>query len=322
MSQLSIYPSRASERDRWILDRRPARTEVDPSQPYAFLLEQEHTHTGAVAPVATIFLTVSECPWRCLMCDLWKHTLAHPTPPGAIPQQIRFALAALGPAQEVKLYNSGSFFDRQSVPPGDYSAIAALTAAFERVLVESHPLLIGDPVLQFRDLVQGKLEVAMGLETVHPGALEKINKRVTLEQFAAAAGRLASAAVDLRVFVLVQPPFVPSQEALHWAQRSLDFAFDCGATAVTLIPTRGGNGAMEELAQQGNFTPPKLSVLEASLAYGLSLRRGRVFADLWDLERISTCSECYDARLRRLAHINLSQISLAPEICSRCGGLS
>ena len=322
MSQLSIYPSRAAERDRWIVDRRPARNEVDPSRPYAFLLEQEHTHTGEIAPVATIFLTGSECPWRCVMCDLWKNTLTHPTPPGAIPEQIRFALAALEPAQQVKLYNSGSFFDRQSVPPGDYPAIASLTAHFERVIVESHPLLIGDPVLHFRDLVGGKLEVAMGLETVHPEAFEKINKRVTLEQFAGAASRLANAAVDLRVFVLVQPPFVPSQEALHWAQRSLDFAFDCGATAVTLIPTRGGNGAMEELAREGNFTSPKLAVVEASLAYGLSLRRGRVFVDLWDLDRISACPECYGPRLRRLSQINLSQVSTAPEMCSRCGGLS
>jgi hypothetical protein len=52
------------------------------------------------------------------------------------------------------------------------------------------------------------------------------------------------------------------EESLHWAQRSLDFAFDCGATAVTLIPTRGGNGAMESLAQSGEFTLPAISTVE------------------------------------------------------------
>ena len=37
------------------------------------------------------------------------------------------------------------------------------------------------------------------------------------------------------------------------AVRSLDFAFDCGASAVSLIPTRSGNGAMEALAEKGDF---------------------------------------------------------------------
>ncbi len=48
-------------------------------------------------------------------------------------------------------------------------------------------------------------------------------------------------------------PFMPESEAFTWAARSLDFAFDCGATAATLIPTRAGNGAMEALAAQGSF---------------------------------------------------------------------
>ena len=132
----------------------------------------------------------------------------------------------------------------------------------------------------------------MGLETAHPEVLERLNKRMTLEQFAAAAERLREQAIDLRVFMLVQPPFVRNDEALHWAQLSLDFAFDCNATAVTLIPTRAGNGAMEALQEAGVFTPPDLRTFEKAVEYGVALQRGRVFADLWEIERIATCVHC------------------------------
>ncbi len=91
----------------------------------------------------------------------------------------------------------------------------------------------------------------MGLETVHPEILERLNKRMTLDQFSIAADFLRRNTIDLRVFILVQPPFMRPSESLYWAQRSLDFAFDCGASAATLIPTRGGNGAMEILARGG-----------------------------------------------------------------------
>ncbi len=37
-------------------------------------------------------------------------------------------------------------------------------------------------------------------------------------------------------FILVKPPFLSEQEALYWADRSLDFAFSCGAAAAALIP--------------------------------------------------------------------------------------
>jgi hypothetical protein len=314
------YPERASERDRWIVAQRPPRTTLDPRRPYAFLAEHERSSSGEVVPVSTVFLTNRECPWRCVMCDLWKNTLTGAVPLGAIPEQIEFALQQLPPARHIKLYNSGSFFDEQAIPPDDYSAIATLLKPFERVIVESHPALIGDRCLHFRDLLSARLEVAMGLETVNLVALERLNKRVTLEQFAVAAKRLREQAIDLRVFVLVQPPFVRSDEAVYWAQRSLDFAFDCNATAVTLIPTRAGNGAMEVLQQAGAFTPPDLRTFEKAVEYGVALKRGRVFADLWEIERIATCAHCRAARVARLENINLTQSIPPVVVCERCEG--
>ncbi len=315
------YPERPAERNRWILARRGARNALDPRRPYAYLLEDERAEDGSVVPVATIFLTNRECPWRCLMCDLWQNTLTERLPPGAIPEQIDHALAHLAPARQIKLYNSGSFFDSQAIPVEDYEAIARRVAGFERVVVESHPALVGPRCVHLRDLLSpAQLEVAMGLETVHPEAGPRLNKRMTLDQFARAADFLQEIGAALRVFILVKPPFLEEAEALEWAVRSLDFAFDCGASVAALIPTRFGNGAMEALGEQGHFSPPALATLEAALASGIAQGRGRVFADLWDLERFSNCHHCFAARAERLQIMNLQQTIPPLPHCNHCGG--
>lgn len=311
---LLAYPESQTGRDGWILSRRGQRNPLNPREPYAYFLEDERSADGKVSAVATIMLTNAECPFRCVMCDLWRNTLAGRTQAGAIPEQIEFALTRLPRAKILKLYNSGSFFDTRAVPTEDYSAIASQIRGFDRVIVECHPSFVGERCIAFRDLIEGKLEVAMGLETAQPEVLEKLNKRMTLEQFATAAGFLCRNKIDLRAFILVQPPFMAGCDALEWTQRSVDFAFDHGATAATLIPTRGGNGAMEAL----DFCPPDLRVLEMAMQYGLGLRRGRVFADLWDLKRHSECAACFGARLERLRAMNLTQRIGDPVHCNDC----
>lgn len=309
--------------DEWIVSRRGPRNPVNPKRPYHFLIEEERAESGKVVSVATIFLTNRECPWRCLMCDLWKNTLTESVGAGDIPGQIEFALERLGKARQIKLYNSGSFFDVAAIPRGNYAAIAKLLSRFERVIVECHPALVGERVLELRKLLQTptgletcvtRLEVAMGLETVHPEVLPRLNKRMTPEMFSAAAKFLHEHEIALRAFVLLKPPFMSEEEGVVWAQRSVEFASDCHATAVSIIPVRPGSGALEAL----DFLPPKLASLESALASGIRLQRGRVFADLWDLERFSGCATCFDQRRARLERMNLSQ-ALEPEIvCNEC----
>lgn len=314
------YPSTASERDRWIVGQRPARNQLDPGRPYAFHVEPETGPDGEQVAVATLFLTNRECPFRCLMCDLWRNTLESAAPEGAIPGQIRHALDRLPAARWIKLYNSGSFFDPKAVPPADYPEIARLCEPFERVIVECHPAFLGDRALGFQRLVgPARLEVAMGLETVHPEVLPRLNKRMTPDQFRSAADWLRRHGIDLRVFILVRPPWLTEEEGVEWACRSLDFAGECGAAVSCLIPTRAGNGAMEALRASGEWSPPRLPSLERALEYGLSLRGGRAFADLWDVEQFADCPGCAPARIGRLREMNRSQRVPPPVQCEVCG---
>src|SRR5262245_15239857 len=137
-----------------ILAARGPKNAVDPQRPYAYLVEDECSASGEVVPVATLFLTNRECPFRCLMCALWQNTTDETVPVGAIPAQIDFALSQLPPARQIKLYNSGNFFDPQAIPREDFPAIVSRVRGFENVIVENHPRLCGDDCLRFRDLLQ------------------------------------------------------------------------------------------------------------------------------------------------------------------------
>lgn len=325
---MTAYPDNAGTRDAFILARRPARASHDPWRAHGVMVEQEPTETGELAEGVTVFLTGRECPWHCAMCDLWKFATADDTPLGAIPHQIREALrlgdAPLAQGRYIKLYNAGSFFDPRAVPPADYPAIAHAIAGFSKVIVESHPLLIGprlDPLLEALGAEPSggpALEVAMGLETVHPAALERLNKRMTLDTFRHAADWLERRGVALRVFALVSPPFVPPAEHAGWLRRTVDMAFDCGASSLSLIPMRAGNGTVEALEADGQYQPPTLDLLEESIDIARLGARGRVFADVWDVERLASCDACFNARTSRLVAMNLTQRPIPRVSCPVC----
>src|SRR5262249_50083145 len=130
------------------------------------------------------------------------------------------------------------------------------------------------------------LEVAMGLETAHPVALERLNKRMTPDDFSRAAGTLRAIGAGVRAFVLLGTPFVPADEQDEWLDRSVAFAFDHGADFVSIIPLRPGNGAVEALIAAGHAALPSFADVERALARALASGRGRVTADLWDLDRL------------------------------------
>jgi radical SAM enzyme (TIGR01210 family) len=315
------YPAR--DRTAWILAQRPPRSGApDPEKPHGVFLEEERLASGEIVSSGVVLLTNKECPWRCLMCDLWKDTTLETVAAGAIPRQIDFARQSWAEAgalpRQVKLYNSGSFFDPAAIPPEDYAAIAAKVAFAENVVVESHPRLVGERTQRFRDLLDGSLEVAMGLETAHPEVLERLNKNFDLAQFSRAADFLRAEGIALRVFLLVNPPFLDEAEGAAWIVKSAESAFACGASAVSLILTRTGNGAMERLLASGEFVPPTLGTLENAMRAVLALGRGRVFADTWGLEPFSTCPHCLVARQQRLRAINLTQREHPAIVCAAC----
>ena len=303
---------------REILAARGPKNVVDPSRPYAFLVEDERSASGLIEKVATLFLTNRECPFHCLYCDLWKNTTDETLAPGLIPTQIEFALSQLPPARHIKLYNSGNFFDPRAIPVEDHPRIAELVQGFQTVIVENHPRLTDGRVIEFRKRLSGEFEVALGLETIHPKVLPRLNKGMTLDDFVRAAGFLREHEIEVRVFILLRPPYLSEELGIEWALRSIEHAFAQGARVCCVIPTRDGNGIMEQLGREGHYAPPRLSSLERVLETALGFRAGRVFVDLWDARRFATCGDCVEARLARLQRMNLSQRVEPRVVCDDC----
>ena len=99
--------------------------------------------------------------------------------------------------------------------------------------------------------------MALGLETVHPDVLPALNKRMTLADFDRAVEFLAASDIAVRAFILLKPPLLKEQEGVEWAIRSVEHAFDVGVSCCSVIPTRAGNGIMEQLQRDGRFAPPR-----------------------------------------------------------------
>ena len=301
--------------DQWILSLRGNKNQVNPLRPYGWLVEKERTITGKIEDTGIIFLTNRECSFHCLMCDLWKNTTDESVPVGAIPAQIEWALGQMPKVKHVKLYNSGSFFDIRAIPEEDYKEIASLLKNFKTVIVESHPRMINNKCLKFRDMLMPELHIALGLETVHPEILIKLNKQMTVNDFSNSVSFLKKNGIQSRAFILLRPPLLTESEGIYWAERSIDFAFSSGVECCTIIPVRGGNGAMNFLMEKGDFNLPHIQSLETVLEYGLNLKSGRVFADVWDLGLFSTCNKCLEERTKRLTEMNLSQKIITPIKC-------
>jgi len=282
-------------------------------------VEDERSANGLERSV-TVFLAGAECPFTCSFCDLWRWTLDGPTPPGALPSQLAQALDPLAPPvpHRLKLYNASNFFDRRAVPAEDLPRIAELASPFAAVTVESHANTVGPLTLEFAGLLAGKLEVAVGLETVHPVAAAHLNKKLDLERFDRAAAFLAEHDIDLRAFALLGAPYVPAEESIDWTVRTVEYAAARGAGRIAVIPVRGGNGEMERLQALGRFVPPTLVQLETVLERCVGLRPVVVSADLWDVERLPACEACRPGRVARLKQMNLSG-RLEPAVrCSVC----
>ena len=309
-----------SATDLRIRSLRPAKAHVSPFTAQGALVEEERRPDGKSERALTVFLAGAECPFTCSFCDLWRGTIDGPTPPGALTTQLDGVLKALtGPMpNRLKLYNASNFFDERAVPPEDLLGIAKLAAPFSAVTVESHANTIGPKTLAFARQIAGRLEVAVGLETIHPAAVSQLNKRLDFARFDRAARFLAENGIDLRVFVLLGAPYVPADESVAWTVRTVEYAVERGASVVSIIPVRGGNGEIERLQALGHFASPTLSQLEEALDLCLQFTSSVVTADIWDVKRLGMCEHCRAGRVERLQRLNATGSGESRIACTAC----
>lgn len=269
--------------------------------------------------VLTVLMTGATCPIGCNMCDLHQYTVPGPLRAGQTIHQVRHALQqtsfeaspASGSPRWIKLYNSGNFFDRNSVPPADYQGLAELCRPFQRIVVENHPLIgasLHDDFLSALNQSDPgcQLEVAVGLETIYPGALKRIGKKMELADYARYAQSLAQRQIDLRTFLIVGFPGMSLAESIRWAKQSVQYALEQGSRHVSLIPARPGEGWA---GRAGELPKLEVSALTDLLADSFAMAaetHACISFDVWDLEKAMQ-GEVQAGQLQRLQQANLSQ---------------
>ena len=258
--------------------RLTVKNKLDDQKAYGVFSERELTRSGVVEDHNIILTTNKECSFKCVMCDLWKNTLDYRVEVGAVSNQVRNALDQLPVAKHLKLYNAGSFFDRQSIPKQDAFEIAddLQVRGYETLIVEAHPKLVGTSCFEFSEYLHPQLEVAMGLETVDPSVLPRLNKNMTLDDFERATTDLLEHGIFVRAFILLRTPWQNEEEGVYWAKESIDFSHSIGVECCTVIPLR------QNERFDIDFEPSRAEILDEVVAYGQSKNKGRVFGDSWD----------------------------------------
>lgn len=267
-----------------ILKLRGVKNSIESTQAVDFFNEQELNRKGLLDQVSVVLLSNSECPLACTMCDLWKNTLDFPTPPRSNFEQIRNAQISLPESERIKLYNSGNFFDKRAVPEKELHDIAKLLDNYSEVIVENHPKIRIESAPDFSRIIAGRLEIAMGLETVHPELFKFLNKGMEIEDFRKASNFLKTENIAVRAFVITGLPFLNADENVKWTLKTIDYAFSSGSSVCSIIPLRSSSGFMKLLEKDGHIQQPKLESLELILDEAQSSNKGRVFLDLWDLK--------------------------------------
>ncbi len=318
-----------------------ARARLDPWKLQGTSDELERTADGR-RRVRTLFLTGAECPFACTYCDLWRYTVDGLTPESALPAQIRDGLDGIPQnVTDLKLYNASNFFDGRAVPTADLPEIARLVASFERVIVECHPRLIDERCLDFArrlapdepapdepapgETSPHRLELALGLETTHAGALASLNKKMTLEDIRRSTAFALDNGLRVRTFVLHPAPGVPPEEAEAATLATIRFARELGVHQVSIVPLRASEAPIRALVRAGRVAPPTLEGLERTFEKALTLGDASfvVTLDTWDLESVPgprSCATgaCRDTRRRRLEAMNASGGVEPPVSCEHC----
>lgn len=156
--------------------------------------------------MATLLLSSGKCAWgKCIFCG-WgrlESKIDFKRVTGYVDHQLKQFKG-----EDLKIFASGSFLDDKQFPSKLRKHIVETCKKnkIKDLTIESRPEFITwDRLKEFSDL---NLTVAIGLEVASDRMLKKLNKGITLEAFEHAVEVLKQRNVNLRVYLLVNPPFV------------------------------------------------------------------------------------------------------------------
>ncbi|MBI4954454.1 MAG: hypothetical protein HY908_20685 [Myxococcales bacterium] len=209
----------------------------------------------------------------CTMCGFAEmSTKGERVPPEDLVAQLDSVLDAPGALDgvgEVDLYNSGSFFADQEIPPEVRAHVLGRLgrSTVRRVLVEARPehVKAHDLAAARAALGDRELEVGIGLESADDHVREVlIHKGFGRADFERAARVLGEAGARLLAYLIIKPPGLSEAEAVEDAVASARYVFEVAARTrvrarAAYQPTFVARGALVEREfQAGRYQPPSL----------------------------------------------------------------
>ncbi|MFB6267588.1 MAG: archaeosine biosynthesis radical SAM protein RaSEA [Halodesulfurarchaeum sp.] len=250
-------------------------TSYDPTEPTRVWLDEDLTPDGLRRSL-TIILNTGGCRWAraggCTMCGYVAESVeggsvSHP----ALMNQVEAALAherreADEPAEQVKIYTSGSFLDEREVGPETREAIADVFADRERIVLETLPDFVEAERLAAFTEAGLETDIAIGLETATDRVRRDcVNKYFDFEAFREATETAHDAGVGVKAYLLLKPPFLSEDEAIE------DMVSSIRRTAphvhtISMNPTNVQRYTMvDDLFFEGGYRPPWLWSVAAVL---------------------------------------------------------
>lgn len=217
----------------------------------------------------TIIFRTKGCYWAqrggCTMCGYTYDAAVTPPTYEDIMAQYRSVEGRIdGPI--VKLFTSGSFFDKNEVPERARNEIlSSLSKKASKVIVETRPEFVTDKTIQEAKKYVGRLEIAVGLETSSDKIrIECINKNFLFKDFVRASDTAKKYGVTTKAYLLLKPPFVDEKDALDDIVNSvLDAAPYAGTISINLCNVQRGT-IVDELFMKKAYRPPWLwTIVEA-----------------------------------------------------------
>ncbi|MDD1718680.1 MAG: archaeosine biosynthesis radical SAM protein RaSEA [Methanoregulaceae archaeon] len=253
---------------------------VSPERPCAAWTGRD-LFRGQVWPSLTVILRTGGCAWsRCLMCS-YRHERYRSGSPEDLIRGIKAQVSWVserfppGTYDLVKIYTSGSLFDRNEVPKEALASVAGLCSG-KMVVAETRPeYVVRESLEEFTSLIdEGKwkspLSVAIGLETSDDSIREKsIRKGFSFDQYLTAVKEARSAGAGVKTYLLLKPLFLTENEAIEDMQSSIA-ACAAYSDVISMNPCTVQRGTeMERYWRYGAYRPPYLwSVLSVLLSAG------------------------------------------------------
>ncbi len=226
--------------------------------------------------ILTIVLPTRGCSWAlsesggCSVCGYVNDSSRdQPIPSEQILEQIQDSLNRVIPTKpiELKLFNSGSFFDERDVPRNLRLQILDLVKKTPEVMllsVESRPeyLLNQQEMIDEtnKQLKPIKLEIGIGLESSNSAILKDCwNKGFSFEDYRKSVEIAHLHGIQIKTYILIKPPFLTEAEAIYDSIMTTFEAVRIGTDVISFNPCNIQNGTLaHELAKKGRYQPPWL----------------------------------------------------------------